>query len=451
MWERQPFWIEPTRGAAGPSAPSVTHQGTRLLGPGKRVAVDPTLRLWDLSVAPGSASWYANAEQGGALRLPAWWCVELVRAGAAELLGGPPRLESVRLQPLYALHNESGAQLQLAARPRAEGGFTLHLAARAAEGDAPWTLLAEGVAQADHEAAPPPMDLAPLRARAAHPLAAASFYRALAGRGVAVNASARCVQRVWRGERLALATFEPRGDVETACALHPAAAEAGLSLLHLLFERAWPQAALSLAAAGAVRVILPDVCPASVVATLGEGGDEATVTWLTESGQVVAVVEGARARASQSAAQAVPVEVAAPRWMPLSLPPGRPGLWVLVGRDAAPLAEALRALGDAVEVVSDVAGLAEALARAPRPKAFVCLSRPGVPLEEAPEALWAPALDLARAALNRPNPPRLVVITRGATARPGAAPDPAQAAIWGLMKALRAEAFTATPRPAKAR
>ena len=440
VWERQPFWIEPTRGAAGPAAPSVTHQGTRLLGPGKRVAVDPTLRLWDLSVAPGSASWYANAEQGGALRLPAWWCVELVRAGAAELLGGPPRLESVRLQPLYALHNESGAQLQLAARPRAEGGFTLHLAARAAEGDAPWTLLAEGVAQADHEAAPPPMDLAPLRARAAHPLAAASFYRALAGRGVAVNASARCVQRVWRGERLALATFEPRGDVETACALHPAAAEAGLSLLHLLFERAWPQAALSLAAAGAVRVILPDVCPASVVATLGEGGDEATVTWLTESGQVVAVVEGARARASQSAAQAVPVEVAAPRWMPLSLPPGRPGLWVLVGRDAAPLAEALRALGDAVEVVSDVAGLAEALARAPRPKAFVCLSRPGVPLEEAPEALWAPALDLARASLARPNPPRLVVITRGATARPGAAPDPAQAAIWGLMKALRAEA-----------
>lgn len=440
VWERQPFWIEPTRGASGPSAPINTSQGARLLGPGKRVAVDPSLRLWEVSLAPGSASWYANAEQGGALRLPAWWCVELLRAGAAELTGGPPRLESVRLQPLYALHNEGGAQLQLAARPRAEGGFTLHLAARAAEDDAPWTLLAEGLAVADAEAAPPPVDLPLVRARASHPLAATSFYRALAGRGVAVNASARCVSRVWRGERLALATFEPRGEVETACALHPAAAEAGLSLLHLLFERAWPQAALSLAAASVVRVLLPDVCPAAVVATLGEGGDEATVVWLTESGDVVAVVEGARARASQSAAQAVPVEVAAPRWMPLSLPPGRPGLWVLVGRDTAPLAEALRALGDSVEEARDLPGLAEALHRAPRPKALVCLSRPGVPLEEAPEALWAPALDLARAALNRPNPPRLVVITRGATARPGAAPDPAQAAIWGLMKALRAEA-----------
>lgn len=440
VWERQPFWIEPARGAAGPSAPGVTARGAGLMGPGKRVAVDPSLRLWELSVAPGAASWYAVAEQGGAPRLPAWWCVELLRAGAAELLGGPPRLVSLRLQPLYALSNEGGALLQLAARPRAEGGYALHLAARAADEDAPWTLLAEGHAEADAEAAPPPVELLGLRDRASHPLAAASFYRALAGRGVVVSASARRVTRVWRGEREVFATLAPQGEVETGCALHPAAAEAGLSLLHLLFERAWPQAALSLAAASAVRVLRPGADPSSVVATLGEGGDEATVLWLAESGEVVAVVEGARARASQSAAQAVPVEAAVPRWLPLSLPPGRPGRWVLVGEGAEPLAEALRALGDAVERVVERVELAETLARIPRPKALVCLCPPGVSLEDAPESLWAPVLDLARASLARPNPPRVVVITRGATARPGAAPDPAQAAIWGLVKALRAEA-----------
>jgi acyl transferase domain-containing protein/acyl carrier protein len=429
-----------------------------VLGAGVPVA-DEDRWLFTARVGLDTHPWLADHTVGGTVLLPGAALVELTIAAGAQ--AGTAVLDELALEAPVVLAAETAVQLQLAlAAPAADGtrAVTVHARPEPA-GEEPgeaWTTVATGrlALAADRAAAPAPLEGA-WPTEAATPVDAEELYDQLADAGLAYGPAFRGVHAAWRDGDAILAEVE-LAEAERADAprfgVHPALLDAGLHAAALAAEGsetrvpfAWRGVALhDGAGAPAVRVRL--------TAT----GDEVALTAWDADGRPVVQVDGLTTRPLDPALlrtagtrreddllrlRWVEVPSAAGRGDTATAGAGRPEDGTRRDRGAAGARrpEDLATL----DTVPDVLLLEPPVARDPTPAAMAPEAAPhDGGLAGATHAATRAALALVRAALadERLASARLVVVTRGAVATTGAErPDPAAAAVWGLVRSAQSE------------
>ncbi|GAA0313672.1 hypothetical protein GCM10009540_36440 [Streptomyces turgidiscabies] len=434
-FQRQRYWL------AAPSAlpaPTDPHQHP-LLGPAFTVP-DTGRTVFSSLLSTTAHPWLADHVIGGRVLVPATGLVEMaVRAG--DEVGFGTLGELVVLAPLV-LPRATGVHVRVVVGPADDSGMRpVDIHARpATDGPGPdWTRHATGTLSRTDTTRPetepavwPPQD--------ATEVDLAEAYGSLAEAGLSYGPAFRGVRAVWRrGEEMFADVRLP--DAESAHAdrfgIHPALLDAALHAPLLTgpvpgsgtvrVPFAWSGVRLYATGASEVRVrIVPS------------GTDSVTLTLTDLSGRPVAHVESMTTRelpaeTVESTADTVRRVLLRPEWTGVEEPQGerRPvtgGRWALVGPDGLDLRGALPGL-----VGTD----------APEPDTVVVTAVDGGP--------WADADPLAavhrltgrvlRTLQDWQDDPRtagsrLVVLTRNATA---SAPDPAGAAVWGLVRAAQTE------------
>ncbi len=330
------------------------------------------------------------------------------------------------------------------------------------EGESEWVERASGTAVAlDPLAAAPSESLAALRLRCPEPVDVAQGYERFAEAGLAYGEAFRGITELWRGPSCALARIARVG--ERGRGLHPAALDACLQVLAAALA-VEPDVAYVPFAVQRFELHAPLRpgswwCFASAAAGSEASAVSGTLSIFSEEGGLLASVRGLSARRVRR--EALAREHLRPaaewlhrvQWRPQELAArSAPAGWTYLVRGDraswhAPLAEAASGArvvwleGEAEALVHE---LAAQVAAASGPVAVLELSAAiatGDAIDEAqgPE-LGLTVLPLLQAllALSSPVPP-VHVVTRGAQALGDEPARPAAAALWGLVRALRAE------------
>ncbi|MFE2175206.1 SDR family NAD(P)-dependent oxidoreductase, partial [Kitasatospora sp. NPDC059462] len=458
-FQRRRYWLEP-----GPAAGDVTSAGLTaadhpLLGAAVTLAggegVVLTGRL-SLTTHP----WLADHAVLGTVLLPGTALVDLALRAADEV--GCDLLEELTIQAPLALPEQAGVQLQVVVAPADEAGRrTLTVYSREAGGeaaDAPWTGHATGLlgtgaapgAEIELSAWPPP---------GAGPLDTEAVYERLAALGLDYGPVFQGLRAAWQQGGVVFAEVAlPEGTGTGGFGVHPALLDAALhavALGGLLPDSGGTRVPFSWSgvrryapgAAGLrVRIAPAGADAVSLLAADGTGRPVVSVDSLVL--RPVSADQLAAARAGR------PDALHRVTWAPLPLAapvaaaaPG-PQAWALVGDAGSGPGAALLAVGHAVDVH---AGPAELPAGPALPDTVVALpplipgAAPGTP--QAARTATAHALALVHDWLERAGSgaARLVVLTQGAVALDGPAgdraerPDPAQAAVWGLLRSAQSE------------
>ena len=489
-WQRERFWIPLPDGEAAPR-PGALRGGHPLLAVRFRSSVEPGTTSFEGLLRADRPGWIADHQVGGAVVLPATAMLEAAVA-AAQRDGVARELRAVELREALVLADEGPRRVQLVLT-RADGRERFRLSSQAVEGEADWTLHAEG------ELAPPearPAEpLAEIRARLRVSRPVEACYDDLAARGLSFGPAFQGLRELWVGEGEGLARAQ---------ATEPVAADAGEHPLHPALLDSALQAVLAAgpAAAGvgyvpvaARRVRLPVEACASLWSHLRvqqvevdaphlPPSLEADVTLYGEDGDVLGELEGLRLRPLERRAGAEVTPLWTVQWSAappletqaaLTTPAIRPTRWLVLvrpeGRGRA-VGEALAARGHHVTwVVPGPTPRALGADRwevdLSRPEAFDEVVRaafsttepnggalhllgldaalPPDPEGAALAALWdegvGSALHLVQA-LGRVawrNPPRLHLVTRGASPHGGGASAPWLSPLHGLGLALAYE------------
>ncbi|MDQ0779953.1 acyl transferase domain-containing protein [Streptomyces aurantiacus] len=399
-FQRRRHWLAPSAGSSGVPAAGLRPAGHPLLGAVLDVADGDGVVLTG-RVTARTPAWIAGHATGGTPLLPGTGFLELVLRAGDET--GCARVEELTVERPLLLPEGSPAQLQVTVGgPDGQGVRPVAVHARPANSEAgPWTRHASGfLAPA---AAPAPAPPAAWPPPGAEPVDVTAFYAEREADGYGYEGAFRALRAAWRDEDVMYAevALDPDRHADAhGYAVHPALLDAALhaellrapadGLLRLPFS--WSGVEVPTAGATALRV---RIAPA--------GGDAVSVTATDASGATVAVVESLLMR---------PVRAA-------DLTAGPTGGGALFGVDWQPVpARTSSADEDALTLLA-------------------------VPAGQDPVAVTARVLADVQGWLAGEPPPaaRLVVVTRGAVAARGDADvtDPAQAAVWGLVRSAQAE------------
>jgi len=482
-WHRETHWMPPALAPRDTGRHPLIQRELRLARSGERV-VEGQLDLGRQDLPP------PRMVQGEPVLAPAV-LLEFVRVALGD--AGTP--VDLTLGPAVPFTRRVDLQLCLA-----DAG-TFELFARADE--AAWqrlgggrTQIAPAVQARGVVLASPPLDLAAVDARgvvlASPPLDLAAVQARCAAlddghrerqqaRGLALSPALDVIDRVWRGEREALARLRPLGGQWAATA----AIAGGLELLAaqvfaadafpVVGELFWPQSLAEFTPPTAIAAWLHVALRGEVSDVLGASGD---VTLFDGVGHVVGALRGVRLTPPDRGLARLAVAAQLGRWAhtleweplaathedlegdapidhrhrdPLAAQVDaqsvgaalEPGIWALLadaGGAASSLADCLHAHGHRTLVIprDDPRPLAELLREARRRGALH-----GVIdlrwLEQTDEAAVVALLACTRT-LVADGAPRLAILTRGAMAvRPGEAPDPAAAMAWALGRTIGME------------
>ncbi|WP_424217639.1 SDR family NAD(P)-dependent oxidoreductase (plasmid) [Streptomyces sp. BI20] len=401
-FRRRRLWLTDTPGGAGDARDlGQSPAGHPLLGASLAPADTDTLTLTG-RLAPDTHPWLADHAVAGTVLVPGSAFVELaVAAGDRVGLG---RLAELTLERPLTLPPHGAVHLQVGVgAPDAEGRRALTVHARPEGDEGPWTRHAGGLLAVAEAPEPEPLPTWP--PTGATPVDVSGLYEHLADQGYAYGPAFRCLRAAWR---LGPEVWAELALPETASAeghtLHPALLDSALHALDLLDGQdptvmtlpfSWSGVTAHAAGAAALRLRLTPLGP-----------DAAALRLYDETGAPVAEVADLRIRqvtAEQlGAARAEAGELYAVDWVPADLP--------------------------------------AATGTTPAPRVFTVPVDPtGQPPARAREALGH-VLDALREHLAGPAEPAgpLVVLTRSALA-PAGPPDPAQAAVWGLVRAAAVE------------
>ena len=412
-FERRRHWLEPGSGTADVQAAGLTPADHPLLG-AVLGSVDGEEVVLSGRLSPRAPGWLADHAVGGTALFPGTGYVELVLRAGDEV--DCPRIEELTVERPLLLPAGRAVELRVTvgapdphgARPVAVHARPAGPRSRPATGEGePWTRHAVGAlapAAAAAADAPAPAAWPP---PGAEPLDVSGFYPDRADDGYGYGPAFQGLRAAWRlGEELyAEVALDPAHHADARrYAVHPALLDAALhgELLRgaapdagqLRMPFSWSGVVVPTAGATALRV---RVAPA--------GGDAVRVSAHDTTGALVADVESLLLR---------PVPVA-------GLTAGPTG-GALYGLDWQPLP-----------------------ARPVDPTALVLLdATAAAPGTDGPAtAVLAPVLAALqdRAAEEDPAAPRLVLVTRGAVAAGDDAEptDPAQGAVWGLVRSAQAE------------
>ncbi|MEU1126723.1 type I polyketide synthase, partial [Streptomyces sp. NPDC005899] len=485
-YQRKRYWLSAPTPAATPAAGG----GHPFLGTVVDLAGGQGLLLGG-RLDPATRPWLADHAVAGSVRLPGAALAELALYAGGR--AGTPHVGELVLEQPLPLGSAVTLQLMVSGpAPDGSRALTVHSRPDAAGEDDGWTRNATGVllprnrdrdreadAGTDTGVRPPPEAVAvPLD----------GLYDRLAERGYTYGSAFRGLRALWRHEDTLHAEVELPADVaEDGHLLHPAALDAALhSLLgaagdegRLLVPFAWTGLTLHPARGRSLRLRLRR-----------EGGDTWSLLATDAEGAPVLTVAGLALRE-------LPPEPAAPdgtaglfrldwveRDATATSPANPPGTWAVLGSDGAAdaLRDAVRVTGTPVRAATgfhDLAGDTDGGAEAPAvvialeaggtsapggtaapgtraapgatgydraaapsgPSAPGGPARPGGSAEADLPDLHA-ALDLVRRWLadSRFAASRLVFVTRDAVATgTTGAPDPARAAVWGLIRSAQSE------------
>ncbi|MCT9083224.1 type I polyketide synthase [Streptomyces fulvoviolaceus] len=423
-FQRQRYWLDAPR-TPGPAA---SPHGHPLLGPGFAVP-DTDRTVFSGVLSPAVQPWLADHVIGGTVLVPATAFVEsAVRAGAE--VGCGTLDELVILAPL-TLPPAGGVRVQVVVgRSDESGRRPIGVYARPEEPEAEdpaWTRHATGMLgpaappQEPQETAWPPQD--------ATEIDLTDAYDGLADTGLVYGPAFRGVRRLWRrGAEVFAEVRLPEAESAGAArfGIHPALLDAALHAPLLMGSApesdairvpfAWNGVRLDAVGASAVRV---RVSPG--------GTDTVTVTLTDSTGRLVARVDSLTTRELPTeTAELVRRALLRPDWTAVEQT-GAPatGSWVLLD-DELGLRGALPDVFDSATSEPDTVVVTA-----------VGATRDADPLT-AVHLLTSKVLRTLQDWQDDPRSAgsRLVVVTRDATA---ADPDPAGAAVWGLVRAAQAE------------
>ncbi|MEE4540348.1 type I polyketide synthase, partial [Streptomyces sp. V4-01] len=417
-FQRRRYWAMPARRPADAAALGLSDLRHPLLAASLAPAGRDELLLTG-QLTPRVQPWLADHAVDGAVLLPASAFLELaVRAGDE---AGCPVVEELVLAAPLVLSGHAPVRVQVTvAEPDEAGRRALSVHAAHGGGDAPWALCATGVLTPEGGAAPPSADLTRWPPRDAVPIDVEDHYALLVAAGYRYGPAFQGLRAAWRRGAETFAEVElPEAERASAggYGLHPALLDAALHAwgagqgpVRLPFR--WSGVRLHAAGATALRVRLAPEGPDTVALTAADG-----------EGNPVISVTALEVREAAAAVPAASLDgLYTVQWSPLPVPSGD-----------APQAERL---------------VVETGAAAVRPGGAAALSdpRPGAAESAAAAARTATAQVLARlrevtAAPAAPPGPPLAVVTSGAvrTGPDDAPPDPAGAAVWGLVRSAQAE------------
>ncbi|WP_282916607.1 SDR family NAD(P)-dependent oxidoreductase, partial [Saccharothrix syringae] len=418
-FQRRRHRLPATRGAGDVAAAGLTAPGHPLLGAVvERADGDGLVVTGRLSRT--AHPWLAEHSVHGSVLLPGTAFLDVVLHVAG--LVGAGRVDELTLAAPLVLPERDGVRVQVVVGAADDtGARAVEVHSRPDAGE--WTRHATGVLAA----APAPADPGDLAGvwppAGALPLAVDDFYAGFAERGYGHGPSFQGLRAAWRrGDEVFAEVRLPEERVGEAAAygVHPALLDAASHTLALLGDRAdqgsahlpfaWTGVTLHASGATALRV---RVAPA--------GGDAVALAVADTAGTPVAEVEALVVRPVTADRVRVPEPLHAVAWRPL-----RPA-----GTPAAPPTAVLPAGGDLADLADPV------------PEVVVAeVAPPGAGLPADAHATAHRALGLVRGWLadDRFADARLVVVTRGAVATgSGAAPDPAVAPVWGLVRTAQTE------------
>ncbi|MEU4930125.1 SDR family NAD(P)-dependent oxidoreductase [Streptomyces yokosukanensis] len=401
-FQRQRLWLDDEPGTATDAVGlGQEPAGHPMLGAALELAGDDRVALTGrLSLA--THPWLADHAVAGVVLVPGSAFVELaVQAGDRTHC---PQVEELTLERPLVLPEHGAVHLQVAAAaPDADGRRQLTVHARPEGTDGEWTRHATGVLAP--RSTPEPAAETAWPPAGAVPVDVTGTYDHLAEQGYHYGPLFRCLRGAWRlGEEVCAELALPDADAAAGFGLHPALLDSTLHAIDLLDGQdptvmtlpfSWEGVTLYAAGATAVRLRLTP-----------HGTDHMTLRLYDGAGAPVAEVTSLRIRqvtAEQlNAATPAPGDLYRLRWTELA-------------------------------VTADGA--------APEPRTFAVDRACGAELpvlarETAVQALAALREHVADASDGRP----LVVLTRSAvTVDAEGAPDPAQAVIWGMVRAAAVE------------
>ncbi|MGW2101483.1 SDR family NAD(P)-dependent oxidoreductase [Streptomyces olivaceoviridis] len=403
-FQRRRLWLDDEPGAVTDAgglgqAPA----GHPMLGAALELAGDDRVALTGrLSLA--THPWLADHAVAGVVLVPGSAFVELaVRAGDRTHC---PRVEELTLERPLVLPERGAVHLQVAvAAPDADGRRRLTVHARPEGADGEWTRHATGVL-APHTA-PEPAPVTDWPPAGAVPVDVTGTYDHLAEQGYHYGPSFRCLRGAWRlGEEVWAELALPDAEAADGFGLHPALLDSTLHAIDLLDGQdptvmtlpfSWEGVTLYATGATAVRLRLTP-----------HGTDHMTLRLYDGTGAPVAEVTALRVRQvtteQLNAATPAPGDLFRVRWTELPL----------TRTDSAPEPRTLT-----VPTEGDPGDDLPALARRTAVRALAALRR-----------------DL----VDVPDGAPLVVVTRSAVAvHADAVPDPAQAVLWGMVRAAAVE------------
>nr|WSX78771.1 SDR family NAD(P)-dependent oxidoreductase [Streptomyces sp. NBC_00899] len=447
-FDRTRYWLEPEP-RTDVTALGLTAADHPLVGAVAELPdTDAVLLPGRLSLA--THGWLADHAVAGATLLPATAFVDLaLRAGTAS---GRGFLRELVLQTPLVLPEEGGVALRVVAD---DGEVAIH--SRAADGG--WVTHARGELAAEEPSAPPPPAEWPPAAADAVDLAVA--YRQLAERGYGYGPAFRGLRAVWRRDDEVFAEVAlPAGADRAGFGLHPALLDAALHAAlvtvaadGLALPFSWSGVRLHATGATALRVVITP-----------SGPDAISLAAYDESGLPVCTVGSILLRRLSPEQQTALTRAAHPTtprlleltWTPLPHPGPTPmtvaGWTELDGTAPVPdvvVFDADFASGAVSGAVSDAVSDAVSGANGPNPADPQLTSDAVNSPASAPDMLAA-THDATHRVLRvlqdwladeRTAGSVLLVATRGAVQPAGAgAPDPAAAAVWGLVRTAQAEA-----------
>jgi acyl transferase domain-containing protein/acyl-CoA synthetase (AMP-forming)/AMP-acid ligase II/acyl carrier protein len=434
-FQRQRYWLDAPR----TPLPAADPHGHPLLGPAFAVP-DTGRTVFSGLLSTTTHPWLADHVIGGAALVPATGFVEMaVRAG--DEVGCGTLDELVVLAPLI-LPAATGVRVQVVVGPADDSGRRpVDCYARPATDDSEpgWTRHATGLLGGTETARPetepavwPPQD--------ATEVDLAHAYDSLADGGLAYGPAFRGVRAAWRrGDEMFAEVRLPDAELGHAdrFGIHPALLDAALHAPLLTGSAPDSDTVRVPFAWDGVRLYATGASEVRVRITPG-GTDAVSVTLAAPSGRLVAHVDSLTTRelpagTVESAADVVRRALLRPAWTAVEESEGerRPmadGRWALVGPDELDLRGSL----------PDVVGT-----DAPEPDTVVVTAVGGGPVADADPLPAVHQLTgrVLRTLQDWQDDPRtagsrLVVVTRDATAPE---PDPAGAAVWGLVRAAQVE------------
>jgi acyl transferase domain-containing protein/acyl carrier protein len=406
-FQRRRYWVDPVAATSAPGAAAAGLDAAEhpLLG---AAVFLPAEEGWLLTgrLSLSAQPWLADHAVLGTTILPGTGFLELALKAAEQ--AGAEAVEELTIEAPLLLPERGAVQVQVLVGAAGEdGGRPLSIHSRPAgcgEGEEEWVRNASGALAAASAAAPAGLEEWP--PAGAEPLAVESFYEDVAAIGATYGPAFQGLKAAWRrGEELFAEVElaeEQRAEAERF-GIHPALLDAALHPVMLAAGEqgprvpfSWRGVSLARVGATALRVRL---APAAA--------DPAALSLLVadEAGAPVAGV-------AAIAARPISVEqLAALR---------RGGADSLFELRWSPLDLATAAAGEAA------------------PRRFECVPRPELDPPAAAQALCAEVLAELQAAVAVDE--RLAILTRDAVAvAEGEAPDPAAAAVWGLVRSAQAE------------
>ncbi|CAL9427124.1 hypothetical protein SUDANB105_01962 [Streptomyces sp. enrichment culture] len=450
-FQRQRYWLQAPPAAVGAGDLGLQAADHALLGARVPLADGDRLLLTG-SISTRTHPWLADHAVQGTALLPGTAFLDLALHAAGP--AGAGSVEELTLEAPLPLPADRPVALQVAVEaPDEEGRRTVAIHSRAGD-DAAWTRHATGTLV---EASAPggPSVWSP----SGEPVDLSSGYAALAARGYTYGPVFQGLTALWRdGDELYAEVSLPEDTDASGHALHPALLDAALHALALTggdgkdddirLPFSFGGVSLHARGAGSLRVRLTRT-----------GTDTAALAVFDADGAPVAAcarlalrpvpAEQLTALRDRAAGGLLPHVL---RWTPL--PSARPAPsegWAVVGADAG---EPAAALGGTAYPGLDALRAAVAGGARPAPEVVVA---PLPPVSGSGDSDGSRAGDSAaavvRAALRAPlellrswltddsfSDSRLVVVVRGAVAVGDAeVPDPAAAAVWGLLRSARSE------------